>query len=199
MKENVIIIRLTGAISILTLIIIFIMQGIYKDISLAIFGSSLLACFTALINYYVGKIKCLENFYTTISERIHYYTEYNTGDNLNEKCKYFIEYYNRDFSDYGLAYSNIYFLFDFKNKNKKYIFNNIYSKCYSLSNHIQEHYWHFRYYVDGSGKNDKVIGKFIEEVEKEMEDFLDEVPKEMENKYYKIMYGCLKMKLNIVC
>jgi len=187
MKENVFIIRISGVLTIISILIYLI--GLKENISLAIFGSALLSLIIALINYFILKRKVLEEFYKTIKDRIHFLTEYDNGTNLNEKCKFFIEYYNKDFSDYGLSYANIYFLFDFKGKNKKYIYDNIYCKTFNLSNTINNHYWNFRWYVDGTGKNDEAVKKMVKSIEKNMKIFMDKIPYEFENRYYKIMYG----------
>ena len=92
-----------------------------------------------------------------------------------------------------------------------YIYQNIYKPIYDLNNKIAEHEWHFRWYQDGSGKNDKVMIDFISEIEplfiehivKEytMEDgktmsiastqniLVHSILEELNGRYYDIMYN----------
>ncbi len=62
-------------------------------------------------------------------------------------------------------YGDFSFIADFRGKNRRYIYEQIYTPILRVNQAINNHVWHFRYYKDGSGKNDKVLGKFIEEIE----------------------------------
>ena len=92
------------------------------------------------------------------------------------------------------------------------IYEQIYTPILRVNQAINNHVWHFRYYKDGSGKNDKVLGKFIEEIEalfiettiseidtNEKGDpvtmtstknkIVHTIQEELNEKYYQLMYG----------
>ena len=60
------------------------------------------------------------------------------------------------------------FFFENKNKNREYIFNTIYQPILQFSTAVSNHLWHFRWYLDGSGRNEKVMSDFIAELEKQL-------------------------------
>ena len=91
-------------------------------------------------------------------------------------------------------------------------FEQIYTPILRVNQAINNHVWHFRYCKDGSGKNDKVLGKFIEEIEalfiettiseidtNEKGDpvtmtstknkIVHTIQEELNEKYYQLMYG----------
>ena len=203
MKTNVIAIRISGIFSVLSLtIVLFISNETTYDIFLSIFGSCFLTLLLSIVGYKIEKRRVLENFYKSIKKYIHYWSTYDSNDSLKDKCHYFVDFYMKDFPDIGLSYSEIYFLNDKNHNDSQYIYNEIYKKCFELIQLIQHHYWHFKWYLDGSGKNDKVIQSFIDEIESVMLDIkkeneftssspkiITELKKELDGRYYEIMYG----------
>ena len=85
-----------------------------------------------------------------------------------------------------------------------------------LQNAVQKHYWHFKWYKDGTGKNDRVMEDFLAEIEPLILDrkeesvsgefdesgtttkrivvtsvsnrIVEKINKELSGKYYKLMY-----------
>ncbi len=203
MKTNVITIRISGILSVLSLaIVLFIRNKTVYDILLSIFGSSFLTLLLSIAGYKIEKRRILENFYKSIKKYIRYWSTYDSNDSLKDKCHYFVNFYMKDFPDIGLSYSEIYFLNDKNDNDRKYIYNKIYMKCFKLIELIQSHYWHFKWYLDGSGKRDEAIEKYINEIEAIMLDIeegnvctsvmpkiTDELQEELNGRYYEIMYG----------
>ena len=84
---------------------------------------------------------------------------------LEEKIDLLLEYADSDKIEWDSCLGEIDFLFDFGKKNYKYIYNSIYKPLWELQVAIQKHYWHFKWYKDGTGKNDKVMEEFLKEIE----------------------------------
>ena len=66
MKNNVLIIYWILPITIISCIVCFVSENIIYDLSLAIFGSSLLTLILAIIGYRVERKKALERFYIMV-------------------------------------------------------------------------------------------------------------------------------------
>lgn len=102
-------------------------------------------------------------------------------------------------------------MYDPERKKFQYIYKNIYKPILDLNLKINDHEDHFKWHIDGSGKNDAVMTSFVLEIEalfiekrinkhilssgKELETTLvkkklvDTVLLELNGKYYDIMYG----------
>ena len=72
---------------------------------------------------------------------------------LEEKIDLLLEYADSDKIEWDSCLGEIDFLFDFGKKNYKYIYNSIYKPLWELQVAIQKHYWHFKWYKDGTGKS----------------------------------------------
>ncbi len=202
MKNNVLIIYWILPITIISCILCFVAKDTIYDLALAIFGSSLLTMIVGIIGYRVERKKALEHFYLAVRKKVLYWSTYDQQDSIEKKCEYFTNYYLKDFEDLGTAYANIYFLFNQYSAKKKYITDEIFNKCLNFSRLIEEHYWHFKWYLDGTGKNKQVIQGFIDEIENEMLEvehegigkfikpkITENLMNKLENQYYIIMYG----------
>ena len=136
---------------------------------------------------------------------------------IEEKINFLLEYADSDKIEWDSCLGEIDFLFDFGKKNFKYIYNSIYKPLWELQRAIQKHYWHFKWYKDGTGKNDKVMEEFLKEIEplifdrEEMKTpietdqngkvikymtatkvtnrIVSSINKDLTGKYYKLMYG----------
>lgn len=184
-------------ISLIILLYYFDCKQVY-DICLAIFGSSLVSLIISIIGYRCSKRKALEVFYLSIYKRIVYYNTYIQSWSIKDKCGYFINHYLKDFPSIGEAYAEIYFFFDFKNNNKKYIYNNIYCKCKEMMDTIDSYYLNFQLYINKTGENTKTIERYIELLENKLflydginakSNFSDEIMSELNGKFFKIVYG----------
>lgn len=210
----------TGIISLITICLTFILHGIeelsvYYNIVIGIFGGAVVTFITSIIGYKVAKLETLETFYLYARRYVKEFNRLDKGASIKHKIDYFINYMNKDLPDLGIAYRDICFLFDFCNKNKLYIYNNIYLPIITLDKKINYHYWHFVSHKDGSEENIEVMSKFVEEIEdliiekkvreikivnSEGEEqnttctqtnnkFTESIRKELSGRYYKIMYG----------
>ena len=171
---------------------------IVYDISLAVFGSSLITLIISIIGYRTEKIKTMEAFYKAVYKRVVYYNTYLKSWTTEDKCNFFINHYLKDFPSIGDSYADIYFFFDFKKNNKKYIFNCIYRKCKEMIDSIDFYYFNFATYLNKTGENKKSIEQHIEELENKLfevsginvkSDFSDKIMNELNGKYYNLLYG----------
>lgn len=92
---------------------------------------------------------------------------------------------------------------------KAYIYQKIYKPILEFGSAVDNHVWHFRWYLDGSGKNERAMQRFTDELEKfliektehDMSTAWDNVePKLVLNvkthlagRCYEIMYGKFKV------
>ncbi len=156
-------------LSLITLIsfcvLVFSNETVY-DISLAIFGSSLVTLIISIIGYRSERKKTLEHFYNVICKRISYLSTYLQSWSIEDICNFFINHFYRDFPSIGDAYADIYFLWDYKKKKLKYIYNNIYSKCRDMSYYIDNYYFDFATYINKTGKNSQIIKEYTKNLEK---------------------------------
>lgn len=179
------------------LILLFTQDRVY-DISLAIFGSSSIALIISTVSYNCERKKVLENFYNTISKRISYYSSYLQSWSTEDKSRFYINHFLKDFPSIGNAYADIYFFWDFKKKKRNYIYNNIYSKCRDMANYIDSRYYNFATYINKTGEAKHAIENYIKDIETRLfkengnkieSDFMNTIMNKLNGEYYKIMYG----------
>ena len=94
MKNNVLIIYWLTPLTIVSFISSLCLNGIYYDLSLAVFGSSLLSLIIGIIGYRIERNRALERFCLNVKKRIRFWSVYDNNDNLEKKCKYFMDYYS---------------------------------------------------------------------------------------------------------
>ena len=185
-------------ITIVTLITLLLTQDKIYDISLAIFGSSLITLIISVVSYRCERKRTLEQFYNTICKRISYYSTYLQSWSIEDKCHFYVNHFLKDFPSIGDAYANIYFFWDIKKRKRKYIYDNIYSKCRDMGNYIDSYYYNFATYINKTGEADHAIDNYIKKIESELfnqkgnkieSDFMDNIMNELNGEYYKIMYG----------
>lgn len=187
----------TGSISILSfiLLIIFAKCKLVYDVSLAVFGSSLVTFIISIIGYHCERKKTLENLFIAVYKKMAYLSHYIEGWSFEKKCSFFINFLINDYQSVGDAYAQIFFFFDYKDKARKYIFNNLYDKYCNMVNFIYDYYISLSLYLDGRKSNNNEIKKDIKEIEDKLlnaEDgsiFCDTMINELHGRYYKIMYN----------
>ena len=185
-------------ITIISFIILLFTQNKIYDVSLAIFGSSLITLIISTVSYRCERKRVLEQFYNAICKRISFYSTYLQSWSTEDKCRFYINHFLKDFPSIGDAYANIYFFYDINKKKRKYIYNNIYSKCRDIANYIDEHYYNFATYINKTGESEHAIKKHIKDIENKLfkenenmieSNFMNSIMNELNGKYYKIMYG----------
>ena len=187
------------------------------DISMGVFSGAILTLITSIIGYRVERRKVLEAFWSYTHKVLHQINMYQEKMTLEQKVDFFINFHDTDRIEWSNALGEISFLFDWKRKNFLYIYNSIYKPIYDLCNVIASHYWKFKWHKDGSGRNEKVMQYYIDEIEpliikrypEEIPTGADEevnaiskmiyakvhnrlvrnITDELYNKYYIIMYG----------
>ena len=159
----------TGIITLISFLASFIfnfytqVNSFWCNALLGIFGSSLLTLLTSTIGYRVERCKTFEGFSYATKEILHALNKYQVSWSLEEKIDFFLNYHDISKIEWDRYYGDFSFIADFRGKNRRYIYEQIYTPILRVNQAINNHVWHFRYYKDGSGKNDKVLGKFIEE------------------------------------
>ena len=188
----------------------------WYNILIGIFGSAALTLISSIIGYKVERKRILEKFYYYTNKILKQINQYQFNMPLEEKIDILLEYVDSDKIEWDSCLGDIDFLFDFGKRNFKYIFRSIYEPLLELQNAVQKHYWHFKWYKDGTGKNDRVMEEFLAEIEPLILDrkeesvprefgesdtiterivmtsvsnkIVEKINKELSGKYYKLMY-----------
>lgn len=166
-------IGLTGLITILSFVVCLVLHYLFMseeaefwcNVVLGIFSGALLTLLSSVIGYRVERKRVLENFFYYTNKILKQINQYQMNMTLEEKIDLLLEYADSDKIEWDSCLGEIDFLFDFGKKNYKYIYNSIYKPLWELQVAIQKHYWHFKWYKDGTGKNDKVMEEFLKEIE----------------------------------
>jgi len=181
------------------------------NVLLGVFGSSLLTLITSVIGYRVERRKTFEGFSYETKAIMHDLNKYQKNWSLAEKIDFFLNYHDISKISWDRYLGDFAFLFDFNKQTSQYIYSEVYQPVLKINQLINYHAWHFRWQKDGSGKNDKVLGSFVQEIEDLIiENTEIEMPTdagntvqmsstknkivstilyELNNKYYKLMYG----------
>lgn len=197
----------------------------WVNVLLGIFSGAFLTVITSIISYQNDKRKTLENFYCHTKQLLSFLDKYQENMSIEQKLHFYLDYFDFDQDAWNSDFGEIDFFFDFDNRNKAYIYDSIYKPLLDFNDAIANHVWHFRWYLDGTGKNETVIKLFLDELqlyllEKGVKEFPKEydtngntistckmvftTPKltrkirnELSGHYYEIMYG-RKSKENTV-
>ena len=161
-----------GSISFLSLLICLFLHYFVGDeldfwinICLAVFGSALLSALTSLITYFHEKRSTLENFVYHCKNLLHVLNKYQDSMSLEEKMKFYLAYHDLDKSAWDADYGNMDFFAEKITRERKYIYEKIYRPILRFNQAVNNHVWHFRWYFDGSGKNETVMEMFVEQLE----------------------------------
>lgn len=228
-KNSVIV---TTLISIVSFIASFVLKfyfagkeaGFWYDISMGIFSGAILTLITSIIGYRVERRKVLEGFWSYTHKILNQINMYEDSMTVDQKVNFFMDFHDTDRIEWHTYYGEISFLFDWKQKNRLYIYHSIYKPLYDLCNRISPHYWNFKWYKDGNGngRNEKAMQRYINEIEPliiERKDYkipteiddegkiisemsgssvcnklFGDIMKELNNRYYEIMYGKRRSK-----
>ena len=173
MKKHVISIKATAWLTGVSLVALLVIHNdcrgreadFWCNIFLAVFGSGLLTFITSCIGYSTEKVRTLEAFSYSTRSLLHIINKYDLDWDLERKINFFLEYSDVDKSLWDGQLGAICFLWDPDREQFTYIFEKIYKPILDLNQKIAEHEWHFRWHLDGSGKNDRVMMDFISEIE----------------------------------
>lgn len=138
------------------------------NVCLAVFGSALLSALTSLITYFHEKRATLESFMYQCKNLLRALNKYQDSMSLEEKMKFYLDYYDIDKSAWDADYGNMDFFAEKITGNRKYIYEKIYLPILRFNQAVNNHVWHFRWYFDGSGKNTPVMKMFVEQLEQHL-------------------------------
>lgn len=189
----------------------------WYDISMGIFSGAILTLITFLVGYRVERRKVLEGFWSYTHKILKQINMYEASMSIEQKIDFFINFYDTDRIEWHTYFGEISFLFDFGKRNYKYIYDSIYEPINKLGDMITPRYWNFRWHKDGSGRNEKVMEYYIDEIEPliiETKDYkipteiddngkiisetlgsskcnklFRDITNELSGRYYEIMYG----------
>lgn len=91
--------------------------------------------------------------------------KFQDNTSLEQKIRFFLDYSELDKSAWDIDFGNIDFFFDNQRKKIKYIYTSIYQPILDFNRAVNNHIWHFRWHLDGTGKNDAVMQKFVAELQ----------------------------------
>ncbi len=173
MKNYVISTRITAVLTCLSFVVsLFIHYGFHGaeaefwcNVCLAVFGSGLLTFITSCIGYGTEKRRMLEGFSYSTRSLLHILNKYDLGWGLEKKIDFFLDYTDVDKAIWDSQLGAIYFMFDPGEEKFKYIYQKIYKPILDVNQKIAGHEAHFKWYKDGSGKNNEVMADFVGEIE----------------------------------
>lgn len=197
------------------------------NVLIGIFGSAVLTTLTSIVSYHYERRKILEGFIYHTRQILSYLNKYQENMTLEQKIQFFLDYCDLDYSAWDMDFGDMDFFFEKVCGNRKYIYNRIYKPILDFNSAVANHAWHFRWHLDGSGKNERVMLSFLAE----LQDYLLEktecdvpaeydengnvtaschyssvqpklvfnIQKELNGRYYEIVYGkkIFKKKLTI--
>ena len=209
-KRSVII---TGIISIVSLAFAIILNYVVNEefwcnVCLGLFGSSLLTLITSIIGYFVEKRDCMDGFYIETIKLLNKFNRYQSDLKLEDKIAFFLEMADYDKTDWDMYFGKMDF---FNNKQREYIYYNIYTPLIKARKTITDHAAQLRMHTNKTGKNEPTMFALVENIEKSfwsqkkyhlpMENnkkiiatdahnrIVDDILKELNGRYYKIMNG----------
>lgn len=193
-------------------------DSFWTNALLGVFGSSLLTFTTSVVGYRVERRKTFEGFWYETLEILKTLNKYQIGWTLEEKISFFLSYHDTSKVSWDRYFGDFSFLFNWKKKTSNYIYSNIYQPILEINSLISSHVWHFRWYKDGSGRNDVVVGEFVQKIEELIIEttqpnpndpkgnpysmnctknrIINLIGNELEEKYYILMYGKRLYKKN---
>lgn len=191
--------------------------GFWVNVCLGLFGSAALTILTSIVSYFHERRQTLESFVYHTRQILSYLNKYQESMPLEQKLKFYLDYHDLDKSAWDMDVGNMDFFFESKTHDFQYIYTTIYKPILDFNRAVENHVWHFRWYFDGTGKNDTVMEKFLLELqeyllEKNEQDIPTEydengnivsichystvkpklvlnIRKELNGRYYEIMYG----------
>ena len=185
------------------------------NLLLGVFGSGLLTFITSVIGYQVERRKTFEGFSYCTKQLLKALNKYQASWTLDEKIDFFLALHDVSWFDWDRYFGDFCFLFDWNHKNRTYIYEKIYHPLQEVDQKINFHVWHFRWHKDGSGRNEKVMGIFVQEIEdiimetstkmfygdgepqpekgfpitQTRNKIVEDVKQELKGEYYRLMYG----------
>lgn len=195
------------------------------DVCLGIFSGAILTLITSIISYSHERRRTLESFVYHTCQILNCLNKYQESMSIEQKLNFYLDYIKLDKSAWDMDLGNMDFFFERITNNRKYIYEKIYKPIIDFNHAVLKHEWHFRWYLEGSEKNDEVMEKFLFELQDyliikteskfpiEYDDngnvieyckcssstskLVADISKELNGRYYDIMYGTKVAKKKI--
>ena len=183
-KKMIIVAALIAIVSFLVVVILHYCCPCYEtefwiNVCLGLFGSAALTVLTSVLSYNHEKIKTLEDFFCHTQQLIYFVNKYQEQMTLEQKIQFFLSYSEFDKLAWDSDFRNLDFFFECKTKDREYIYYSIYKPIIDFNDAVTKYVWNFRWHLDGSGKNDAVMQKFVEELQGYLLKIVEqEIPKE---------------------
>jgi len=161
----------TGILSVVSIVLAAILNFItaaddfWSNALLGLFGSGVLTLITSVIGYCVERRRTFEGFAYATKAILRNINRYQLNWELDTKVEFFINYHEDFGSEWDKYFGDFCFLVDKGSVTRKYIYDSIYMPIKKTTDLVGSHIWNFRWHKDGSGKNDAVIGKMVQEIE----------------------------------
>lgn len=157
----------TIALALVSLVIALVLNYLLEEqfwcnVCLGIFGSSLLTAITSIIGYFVERKRLTEGFYDETKKIIYEINKYQHDLRLDDKIDFYLSLSDYDVTNWDMYYGQMDF---FRNQYRKDVFNRIYNPVLVVLQKAASHAWHFRMHKNGTGRNERVMQKFIDEIE----------------------------------
>lgn len=135
------------------------------NVLVGIFGSAVLTTLTSIVSYHYERRKILEGFVYHTRQILSYLNKYQENMPLEQKLQFFLDYDDLDKSAWDMDFGDMDFFFEKVCGNRKYIYNCIYKPILDFNAAVANHIWHFRWHLDGCGKNERVMLSFLAELQ----------------------------------
>lgn len=136
------------------------------NVSLGIFSGAILTVITSIISYKHERRRTLESFVYHTRHILFYLNKYQESMSIEQELRFYLDYLELNKTAWDMELGNMDFFFEKLNKNRKYVYEKIYKPILDFNQAVVSHEWHFRWYLDGSGKNDVVMEKFLSDLQK---------------------------------
>lgn len=215
----------TAVISIVTFVVAVLLHYLipcaesdfWINVCLGIFSGAILTLITSIISYRHEKRRTMESFVYHTRQILFYLNKYQESMSIEQKLKFYLDYIEFDKSAWDMELGDMDFFFEKFTKKKKYVYEKVYKPILDFNQAVIQHEWHFRWHLDGSGKNDAVMEKFTSELQDYLRirtevkvpaeydadgniikyckyssttsKLVADISKELNGHYYEIMYG----------
>lgn len=137
-------------------------ESFWCNVMLGVFGSAVLNLISSILGYFTERRAAMEQFYIESLKLSKRFNRYQKDLSLDQKIDFFLS-----LSDFDISYlDNAYRKIDlFSRKQKKYIYDKIYKRLVDCYNKVCHYSLQFRMHVNGTGKNEAAMVRFVKEIE----------------------------------
>jgi hypothetical protein len=182
----------------------------WSNVFIGVFSSGMLVFILSVASYRIERRRTLEKFYASVQEIINNINQYDKQDDPEKTMDVVLEMNKYNYTDFETSFGDIDFIFN-KNKNGKYIYEEIYKKICDSRNMLAEKSFHFAEYKKAKHGNLAVMKLFIDDIDAAIMDrtekkvinkegieitmgysynlLADELSEELSGRFYELMYS----------